>query len=109
MDHANTHPAVFVALSLVQPVAAAFVARLLGVPADALENALTHRIVHSGRGSMYQVVLTAQQCADARDALAKAVYARFFDWLVAGLNQRMASIETDAPPSHARASASTSC
>ena len=32
-------------------------ARLLGVPADALDAALRYRLVHSGRGSMYQVVL----------------------------------------------------
>ena len=76
-------------------------ARLLGVPSDGLTEALIHRLVASGRGSMYRVALTTSQCADTRDALAKEIYKRFFDWAVYGLNERMATIDsqpTGVPP-----------
>jgi myosin heavy subunit len=65
-------------------------ATMLGVDADALTQALVWRYVYSGRGSMYRKALSPQQCADARDALAKGIYVRLFEWLVAKLNESMA-------------------
>ena len=68
-------------------------AALLGIPANGLTQALTHRVVQSGRGSMYQVAHTLQQGADTRDALAKAIYASLFERLITGLNEGMRDIE----------------
>ena len=61
-----------------------------------LGEALTVRHVASGRGSSYAVPLTPQQCADARDALAKGLFSGIFDWLVSKLNEGMANPAADA-------------
>ena len=66
------------------------VAALLRVQPAQLGDALTVRHVSSGkRGSSYKVPLTRHQCADARDALAKALFAGLFEWLVGSLNRGM--------------------
>ena len=68
------------------------VAALLQVAPPLLSDALTVRHVSSGkRGSSYKVPLMAQQCIDARDALAKELFARLFDWVVTQLNDGMAA------------------
>ena len=46
-------------------------AALLGVGEQPLAQALTFRLVQSGRGSMYQVALSPSQCVDTRDASAR--------------------------------------
>ena len=53
-------------------------ARLLGLDHEALMTSLVQRLVHSGRGSMYRINLSKQQCEDVRDALQR-IYALFFD------------------------------
>ena len=64
--------------------------------APALEKALTTKPFASGRGSTYAVTLTPRQCADTRDALAKAVYGKLFLWLVGRVNQLMPQPPTAA-------------
>ncbi|KXZ51147.1 MYO2 protein [Gonium pectorale] len=60
-------------------------AQLLGVEAAALAEVLTTRQIQTREGAI-STPLSAQAAFDARDSLAKVVYARLFDWLVAAVN-----------------------
>ena len=63
------------------------VAFLLQVVPTALEAKLTTKVIDTGKGSSsYTVPLTAEQCADSRDALAKAVYVNAFEWIISKCN-----------------------
>jgi len=77
-----------------EPLAAA--AHLLGVGADALRRALATRTRRTPEGPIVSPQ-TPRAAAEARDALAKVVYARLFDWIVAAVN---AAIGRD-PDAHA--------
>ena len=60
---------------------------LLGLVPKDFDAKLTTRTISTGKGSStYVLPLTAEQCADARDAVAKAVYVEAFEWLVGQLN-----------------------
>lgn len=70
-----------------------FIAYLLDVDAQALEKALTIRVVETSRGgrrgSVYEVPLNAVQARSVRDALAKAIYNNLFDWIVDRVNKSL--------------------
>ncbi|KAJ9628292.1 class II myosin [Knufia peltigerae] len=68
-----------------------FVAYLLEVESAHVHKALTIRIVETARGggrrgSIYESPLNPVQAMAVRDALAKAVYFRLFDWIVSRTN-----------------------
>jgi myosin I len=69
------------------------VASLLRCDAAGLERALTSRTVQGvGRRSSYSVPLRKAEAEYTREALAKGLYGRLFDWLVLHINK---SIEMD--------------
>ncbi|KAK9815009.1 hypothetical protein WJX73_004719 [Symbiochloris irregularis] len=60
-------------------------AELLGVQAEGLGHALTTRTRHTVDGPIVSP-LDAKASSENRDSLAKTIYARMFDWLVAKIN-----------------------
>lgn len=63
-------------------------AGLLHIDAESLSKALTFRHVLI-RGQNFVIPLKAYEAADARDALAKSLYDKTFQWLVTYINSRI--------------------
>jgi myosin-1 len=69
-------------------------ASYLRVEPFALKNALLFRVLNTGgagakKMSTYNVPQNVEQAASARDALAKTIYSRMFDWIVGKVNEAL--------------------
>lgn len=60
-------------------------AELLGVSAENLKHSLTTRTRHTRDGPIVSP-MNVKAASDSRDSLAKTIYSRMFDWLVATVN-----------------------
>ncbi|EER99532.2 hypothetical protein BDA96_02G355500 [Sorghum bicolor] len=63
-------------------------AKLLGCTANQLVTAMSTRKIRAGNDSITKK-LTLTQAIDARDALAKSIYANLFDWIVEQINHSL--------------------
>ncbi|XP_053425564.1 myosin XVB [Nycticebus coucang] len=64
-------------------------ARLLRVPPERLEGAVTRRVMDTPYGRVSRS-LPVESAIDARDTLAKALFSRIFNWLLTRINARLA-------------------
>ena len=67
------------------PAAFPCAAELLGIDKEGLVKALTTRTRHTPEGAIISP-LSVQAATENRDSLAKIIYAKMFDWLVARIN-----------------------
>ena len=75
------------------------VAHLMRIDAQMVEQCLCNRTISTGvgnRGSTYLVPNNVDSAYYARDALAKAVYSKLFDWIVFKVNQKLQIDDPDA-------------
>nr|ACS87808.1 putative myosin IB heavy chain [Angomonas deanei] len=72
--------------TLANPDTLAFIAAQLGVDGAALLKALTWRKLQMGASEIVFSPLDAQQCRNARDAIAKALYEGVFEFIVSSVN-----------------------
>ncbi|KAL0094988.1 P-loop containing nucleoside triphosphate hydrolase protein [Phycomyces blakesleeanus] len=70
-----------------------FIAYLMEVDGEALSKALTQRVMETQRGgrrgSVYEVPLNVTQANSVRNALAKSIYERLFEWIVTRVNKSL--------------------
>ena len=75
---------------LCETPAAAAACAMLGATHESLAGILTRRQVQAGRDEMVETVVEVSTAQAIADAIAKAVYARLFSWLVKRVNRGVA-------------------
>ncbi|TMW60504.1 hypothetical protein Poli38472_000546 [Pythium oligandrum] len=70
------------------------VARLFGCPTERIQAALCNRTVIT-RNDAVTVPLDPVEAVENRDALAKTIYSKMFDWMVTKINNAISSDESD--------------
>ena len=69
--------------------------RLLGLTEKDFVKTVTERTIVA-RNEKYQKKLTANQASDARDSIARIIYGKLFDWVVATINKEIKSADPAA-------------
>ena len=69
--------------------------KLLGLPQKDFLLTVTERVIIA-RGEKLRKKLTATQASDARDSIARIIYGKLFDWVVATINKEIKSADASA-------------
>ena len=69
--------------------------KLLGLPQKEFLLTVTERVIVA-RGEKLRKKLTATQASDARDSIARIIYGKLFDWVVATINKEIKSADPSA-------------